>query len=161
MCNVIDLDADREANLRKLADYLDEFTPNACLAFTMSMYSESLLASTWVVDCGSIGCAIGHGPYAGIPKRRGEDWNGYSTRALLPGDYNHPGWIWMFSPDWVNVDDSPKGAAWRIRHLLAYGIPPACVDPAARYSTNGRLREALQEAKAIEAAKLTQTELIT
>lgn len=40
-------------------------------------------------DCGAVGDPIGHGPYAGVPKKVGETWIDYAERAfgIAPDTY--------------------------------------------------------------------------
>jgi hypothetical protein len=36
---------------------------------------------------------------------------------------NIDGWQYMFGSAWVYIDNTPKGAAARIRHYVANGLP--------------------------------------
>lgn len=96
-------------NLKKLADYLE--SENLKAEFDMQ-YFENM--------CGSAVCAIGHAPYAGIPKKPNEDWVDYSQRVF---DIRSVEWIWCFSEGWSKSDNSPQGAAKRINWLLNHGLP--------------------------------------
>ena len=98
-------------NLEKLAAYLESGDLKA--AFDMNLYAETASNATL---CGSLGCAIGHGPYAGIEKRSDENWLVYSNRVfdLL----NRKDWNFLFSTGWTLTDNSPEGVARRIRWLL-------------------------------------------
>lgn len=104
-------------NLKKLADYLEGPLK---ADFNMSAYCEEFLYDQ--STCGSVGCALGHGPYAGIPKTRYESWNRYSERAFGFSNASKE-WGWIFSSRWSSVDNSPIGAAKRIRILLDEGLP--------------------------------------
>lgn len=116
--NVIGLSEEHEANLRKLAAYLRQ--PTLPAAFDMNRYCGD--TNHFAMDCGCVGCAIGHGPYAGIPKRRGEDWTEYSYRVF---GISFPSMEWMccFSSAWAYVDNTPDGAADRIEWMLECGLP--------------------------------------
>ena len=83
-------------------------------------------------NCGTVACALGHGPAAGISPfllDDGEDmiaclddfdWLKYATLFCEdPIDF-----YWLFSGGWGSVDDTHRGAAARIRYLLAHGHPP-------------------------------------
>ena len=111
-------------SLETLATYLESGELKA--EFTMAYFFD-VDADLGMPTCGSSGCAVGHGPYAGISKIPGEGWVSYGTRAfgLSSGDLD---WLWCFSSVWVNVDNTPRGAAKRIRYLLANGKPPEWFD---------------------------------
>lgn len=103
-------------NLRKLADYLDSGKLKA--KFDMDRFSELRINSEQT--CGSVGCAIGHGPYVGIIKEAEENWYEYAERVfgMVPAR-----WAWLFSSNWKDVDNTPEGAAARIRYYLEHGMP--------------------------------------
>lgn len=72
-------------------------------------------------DCGTVACAVGHGPAAGILLTLNEttifgapDWDRYSKRFADGGDFE-----WLFSSYWADMDNTHRGAAARIRYLLA------------------------------------------
>lgn len=73
-------------------------------------------------ECGTVGCALGHGPAAGVEALPGESWYDYACRAFEGGD-----WIlswWLFSVSWVSHDNTPQGAADRIFYFLETGEVP-------------------------------------
>lgn len=112
-------------NLLKLATYL--LSGNLKADFDMSVYTcgdhfQSSTPLSMRTTCGTVGCAVGHGPYAGIPKKSAEDWQTYGYRAfgVLPLS---PEFNWMFSADWANTDNTPEGAARRILYTLRKGVP--------------------------------------
>lgn len=123
--NVIGLNEYKEGNLRKLAAYL--LKGDLMAEFNMSRYSDC--PSNGVTECGTVGCAVGHGPYAGIPKKKDETWEGYAYRCFLnwqnsDGDLGRgPHWRWCFGGEWTYADNTPKGAAKRILWLLDKGLP--------------------------------------
>ena len=103
-------------NLRKLSDYLKGPLK---AEFDMDVYTKK----EWCTQtCGTIGCAAGHGPYAGVPKFDSESWTTYVSRAFGLGiaDWSRQ---WCFSSNWVGVDNTPLGAAKRIDYLLEHGLP--------------------------------------
>lgn len=121
MANILGIPEEGENNLRKLAAYL--LSGNLKADFDMlnfANYSE-LSDTSYVHNCGTAGCVIGHGPYAGIPKQH-ETWVDYSERISYI--YAHtPLWDWFFSPRWVNTDNTAEGAARRILWTLENGRP--------------------------------------
>lgn len=121
-------------NLEKLASYLESL-PTGYKHFGMKtfveqggMSFEQADRSPMAGDCGTVACAVGHGPAAGIPPLPidgdadcwGEDWFEYSDRVF---GLNDPEWTWCFSGSWQMIDNTHHGAAKRIRHMLAHGVP--------------------------------------
>lgn len=133
MANVIGLSQEHEENLRKLADYL--LSDNLEAEFSMDKFDGfgSYSGDSMKTICGTIGCAVGHGPYAGIEKISGESWYNYSIRQFGLKDGGHPlYWQWCFAEMWVNLDNSPQGAAKRILWLLDKGLPDNAGDQACK-----------------------------
>ncbi len=106
-------------NLLKLAAYLKKRKLNA--RFRMLVFSDNMsFAGLDQTVCGTVGCAVGHGPYAGIRKFKNETWREYSNRVF---GLDSEEWDWCFCGGWVYVDNTPKGAAKRIEYLLNHGVP--------------------------------------
>jgi len=106
---------EQKENLLKLADYLE--SGNLKAKFDMAIIYDTSKCDG-INDCGTVGCALGHGPYAGIPKPLQESWIQYS--------YNAFGMEWgtnefkqLFGSQWEAIDNTPEGAAKRIRAELA------------------------------------------
>jgi len=103
----------QKSNLEKLADYLESGKLKA--EFDMGKYADN--GDIGVTNCGSCGCPIGHGPYAGIPKLHNERWKEYAERVFgvegYTGVYNR-----IFHSNWAAKDNTPEGAAARIRAEL-------------------------------------------
>ena len=108
-------------NLKKLSDYL--LSGELKAGFDMGQYADT--NDYRVTECGSVGCAIGHGPYAGIPKQRGEDWFEYVDRVFT---YDYDIIEWCFDILWAEVDNTPRGAGLRIKWLLDHGVPENYVE---------------------------------
>lgn len=74
-------------------------------------------------ECGTIGCALGWAPSLFAPLDA-EGWGEYGERVFGAPDTS-AAWSWVFSPDWGldDIDNTPRGAAARIRHLLENGLP--------------------------------------
>jgi|GEM_PF-2087571 hypothetical protein len=75
-----------------------------------------------MTTCGTVGCSAGHGPYAGIPKKKSETWFGY-VHANFGFHYSSNIGQWCFSCDWALRDNSPYGAALRLKWFLEKGLP--------------------------------------
>jgi len=80
-----------------------------------------------VGKCGAVACAVGHGPAAGflaIPEdftpAGNMDWGAYQGRVF---DVEGEAFSWCFGGAWSDVDNTPQGAAKRIRYMLAKGVP--------------------------------------
>lgn len=135
-------------NLKTLAKYL-EGLPADYEHFEMSDYITGKQGNSEVVHyalnnggvdtCGTAGCAIGHGPAAGIlfavedlevnqywASGYEVDWNKYCDRYFVPS--NSPAFEWMFGGGWYNWDNTPHGAAARIRYFLKNGVPADAVE---------------------------------
>jgi hypothetical protein len=138
----------QKRNLETLANYLDSLPPDYT-HFDMATYlghdgdcgedPEEILqeghTQEYIQNCGTVACAVGHGPAAGIKLRRSElfdsyseiDWNDYSARVFgcHPTNYEYQPecWHFLFSSDWSECDNTPQGAAARIRYILAGGTP--------------------------------------
>lgn len=124
-----------KANLGKLAIHL-ETLPVGYVHFDMLTYYDraSDLTSEQRADyalnnggvdkfnCGTVACAVGHGPAAGILFSSTEitrwgfpNWDNYAER-FTEGEGNL--FEWLFSSRWVDADNSHYGAAARIRFVL-------------------------------------------
>ena len=118
------LNEEQIANLRKLAEYLVS-KRNKRAEFDMKYYTElrNVDAADTTTECGSVGCAVGHGPYAGIPKYQDENWLQYAKRSF----YNGIGdmFDYLFSDDWAEnwLDNTALGAGKRILFMLKFGLP--------------------------------------
>ena len=116
-------------NLAKLSKYLSKL-PKKYNRFNMSTYMTKqtpndnvylpINAKEQITKCGTIACALGHGPSAGIKPKDEMSWQEYS--ALFTKE-NSPEEEWCFSPWWRYVDNTPHGAAERINYLLNKGLP--------------------------------------
>lgn len=118
----------QRANLAKLAEYLKKWEPTDNDAFDMEAYAEPLGAYTGDLDpadycrvtaeCGTVACALGHGPAAGIKPKSMDDWHTYGKRefGLAP---NQKLWSFIFGDEWSFRDNTAKGAAARIEKVLA------------------------------------------
>ena len=110
-------------NLTMLADYLEG---KLSARFHMGYYQDGHTVDghtvSWrgALDCGTVGCAVGHGPYAGIPKTTSEEWGAYSRRAFISSE-SGDAWMFCFDGSWARVDNTPQGAAKRIRYFLKHG----------------------------------------
>jgi hypothetical protein len=114
----VDITEEQRANLDKLATYLE--------SGNMGAYHSSAVSPT-AADCGSVGCAVGHGPYAGILKQIGMGWNSYCLLSFGadPGPNGDESklWSYLFSGCDNREDQTAAGAAARIRTVLESGVP--------------------------------------
>lgn len=110
-------------NLLKLADHLLNKPLKA--EFDMGLFCPIALADSnkSVNICGTVGCALGHTTYIIEEKSGHETWDAYSERlfGLSKADEE---WSWCFGSLWTSVDNSPQGAAYRIRYMLGTGGIP-------------------------------------
>lgn len=111
----------QRGNLLTLADYLDQL-PEDYGKFDMERFHSRRTGPTTDIPCGAVACAIGHGPAAGIaPVHDDKGWFTYSRRVFT--GLNRCLWNWCFSACWAHTDNTPQGAAKRIRWALNHGIP--------------------------------------
>ena len=109
-------------HLELLAKYLESL-PEGYSHFDMIEYSDEHYRPEDAIfneHCGTAACAVGHAVYVkGIPSPlSNESWYSYSVRVF--DIYTSlPRWSWCFGGDWVKSDNTPKGAAARIRYLIA------------------------------------------
>ena len=118
-------------NLLKLADYLDKL-PDDYEQFDMDEYMQDENGHVvWITtqnkpSCGTVACAVGHGPAAGIRVYGDGDWADYADRVF--GKMCCDDFQYMFGSWWSNYDNTPKGAASRIRTFVSLGRAPDCWD---------------------------------
>lgn len=123
-------------NLTKLADFLESIPAEPQASHPVGFSMRTFVAYTdgereWFPEradytrCGTVACAAGHGPAAGIPALPDESWDSYIRRAFGAGLISkaNPSSLFLFSAGWQDVDDTPQGAALRIRYALRHGIP--------------------------------------
>ena len=114
-------------NLLKLADYLATL-PDDYEQFNMSDYmQDSDGCVVYITDqskpsCGTVACAVGHGPAAGIRVYGDVGWSDYADRVF--GKMFDDDFTYMFGSIWSDYDNTPKGAAARIRTYVALGHEP-------------------------------------
>ena len=118
------------SNFKKLALFLEQLDDDK---FNMSYYIsyfEDLVeyALEGKHPCDTVACAAGWGPAAGIPVdlRPGQTWvnwkqyirENFLMPSAQPYEYDNV-YHWVFSEHWTHYDNTPKGAAARIRWMLA------------------------------------------
>lgn len=113
-------------NLLLLANYLESL-PADYEDFEMGMFHDVAETPFDAVGthCGTAACAVGHAPQVeGLPKPiEGEGWAPYSERIFGVSGYSLE-WDYMFSDSWDIVDNTPHGAAKRIRYIAEHGTVP-------------------------------------
>jgi hypothetical protein len=151
------LTATHRRNLAKLADKLESLSPRYG-RFNMRWFIDHKGASDKDVakyaeknggleqfECGTMACAVGHGPAAGVLFRQDEmtsegwdyvtrspislpDWQLYTDRFIPVGRGeimdNQELFMFLFGPQWADIDNHHYGAAARIRYVLHYGRLP-------------------------------------
>lgn len=123
------------SNLRKLSDFLmvnSEKIYNSS-TFNISAFSVGngeVIEFPIFADCGTVCCAVGFGPQAGIAANRDENWSEYLNNFFTNVQGQHikefdigcTNWMrafhWMFGAHWCHRDNTPYGAALRIKLFL-------------------------------------------
>jgi hypothetical protein len=130
-----------EEYLTLLADYLENLPENYG-QFNMSRFNTAQYKdkNCFPVDvlvpenfCGTAGCAIGHAPFVkGLPPPdENDNWGEYSLEITYEDGLCHTDeqdrlWDFMFGGFWSDFDNTPHGAAKRIR--LALTKPELCLE---------------------------------
>jgi hypothetical protein len=107
---------DDQDNLQDLIHDFEVLSPN------------TLLREQPIPDCGTVCCAIGTAPYAGITVFEDEYWSEYAARVFGINTHNwlsieYALYIWLFDYEWYKVDNTAQGASKRIIYTLKHGIP--------------------------------------
>jgi len=119
-------------NLLRLAQYLDTL-PTDYSHFDMKFYVQNggiqggfdPINISHLSDCGTVACAVGHAPsIPGLEAAPRERWDGYVSRVfgIRTEEYDEE-FLFMFGSGWADVDNTPAGAAKRIRYFLNHGVP--------------------------------------
>lgn len=107
-------------NLEILSDYL--ISNNLKKKFSMDdfcidPYDYQSLVSPKKHRCGTIACAIGNGPDAGIEAGDAITWQQYSDNSFgIHVSSNF--WLFMFGALWSDFDNTAVGAGHRIKFFL-------------------------------------------
>lgn len=138
------IEPEHEKNFKKLSSYLRTL-PEDYEHFDMGVFfdrpgvlyvnydSPSDITPEMYNQCGTVACAVGHGPAAGITGFDGY-WSEYAEEAFgaIPVDLTLENgsivFVWCFGSQWSNSDNTPLGAADRIDYMLSKGIPEDYVD---------------------------------
>jgi hypothetical protein len=141
------LDQEHRANLLTLAEYLESL-PVDYDHFSMFAFADhkgqcelpdqaDVLAAdkpeVFLSNCGTVACAVGHGPAAGLEPIDSEfvhwkgavddfDWDSYCDRVF--GASGSALFEFLFSGKWTPIDNHHYGAAARIRYFLETGLIP-------------------------------------
>lgn len=122
-------------NLLKLAAYLDQL-PADYEHFDMRDYNtverespffpHSLEPKSRQYGCGTAACALGHGPAAGIRVYGDLLWDNYCERVFGIKRFareDDDDFEYLFGAQWTHYDNTPHGAAARIRIYVEGGTP--------------------------------------
>lgn len=111
------------ANLNRMADYIETIPQEK---FDMVDFRKDDLPTEY--ECNTVGCIIGHctilDEMSNMPKYPDGWINFFLWSKQFTGlELNSDFWRWCFSGSWVSVDNTPTGAARRIRYTINNGIP--------------------------------------
>ena len=108
-------------NLKKMADYIETISPER---FDMLEFRTGGKKNH---ECDSVGCVLGHCTVLDknpLPMNYIGDINFSEWSLDFTGLYpNSDEWDYLFAPFWKAVDNTPIGAAKRIRYVLENGAP--------------------------------------
>jgi hypothetical protein len=145
------IEPEQVSNYVLLADYLTTL-PADYKDFDMESYMQ-VPGEPWTAGsaktiaaagCGTVACAIGHGPTAGIPAMPFEDWGFYTPRVfggvlslMTTSEARDRLVTWCFDSVWTYMDNTHWGAAARIRTaLLDPTVLDKCVEMCGLHSHN-------------------------
>lgn len=120
-------------NLLTLANYLDALPVDYAkfdmgAFFRLGSWCGLRIPPVEERPCYTAACAVGHGPFAGMPTIGDEAWDTYAERVFgvnaSTDEDDDLGFEWMFGSSWTDFDDTPRGAAARIRYFLHHGVAP-------------------------------------
>lgn len=123
-------DESQRANLLKLADYLATWKETEKDKFNMLSYARQqrrgrgIIGPTSYCDatktCGTVACALGHGPAAGIDPDGIQTWPTYSYNKFGLSSFSIL-WTYAFGSEWYFIpgQDTARAAAMRIYIVLA------------------------------------------
>ena len=129
---------EQRANLLELADLLEsgvEGKNGYSFEFDMGCYFRDIDSDGWGEEiiatrmknlhgqCNSSACAIGVAVLGGIGRSGTKYIQMYAQDVFGTDEENTPEGEWMFSSYWEETDNTPHGAAARIRWLLEKGLP--------------------------------------
>lgn len=116
-------------NLTTLANFLDKLDPEKfdMVDFARDEHGEQHM-NPKIHECTTVGCAVGWGPAAGIHVSKDDfDYFDYAKR-VFGLSFGEPAFEWCFDGGWAWIDNTPTGAAKRIRHLVRSGVPDDAAD---------------------------------
>lgn len=119
---------DYNANLLKLAEYL-ETLPTTHFDMTDYVRGVSLdldyphSTRPHLNECGTVACAVGHA-VAIFPTHPDQTWSEFAEETFGVDAYSDENLFgWMFGSGWTPIDNTPAGAAKRIRYYLENSVP--------------------------------------
>jgi len=112
-------------NLLKMANHIETIPQKE---FDMEKYRKD--RSSKKIECNTVGCAVGHCTILdpdNIQKnylcRFYGDINFLTWSEDFTGVNDMPQWNYLFGDRWKYTDNTPKGTANRIRHVVKHGFP--------------------------------------
>ena len=114
-----------------MSDFYSAFEPKARARLRADLFMRSKRAPVPPAFANP----VGWGAYAGVQPlpehyvfdpETGEhfDWLAYSQHLIGGANWGR-NFNWLFGQAWAKIDNTPRGAALRIRDLLKHGRPPA------------------------------------
>jgi hypothetical protein len=112
-------------NLIRMADYIETVPQEK---FDMSEFRNDYWNTKYMVEpkCNSVGCIIGHCTILDdkdLPRNWSEDIDFAEWSQKFIGTDDDSVWEYLFDANWRDTDNTPTGAAKRIRYYVANGLP--------------------------------------
>ncbi len=118
------MEEQHKTNLLKMADYIETIPQEL---FDMGGWRED--GDKYSHECKSIGCVLGHCTILDtdpLPKHFDDsiDFRKWSEEFTgINSEYGSEEWKYLFDADWDSIDNTPTGAAKRIRYFVENGLP--------------------------------------
>lgn len=109
-------------NLLRMVDYIETVPQDM---FDMKHYRGSG-GNQIEAECDGVGCIIGHCIHLDAPENIPRDSEGqimFTLWSINFTDVESEEWKYLFYPSWCNIDNTPIGAAKRIRWVVEHGVP--------------------------------------
>jgi hypothetical protein len=110
-------------NLIRMADFIETVPQDK---FDMSEFRNDNIQDMVEPKCNSVGCIVGHCTILDnedLPRTYLGDIDFWEWSEKFIGTDNLMVWSYLFHQVWHKIDNTPTGAAKRIRYYVANGLP--------------------------------------
>ena len=109
-------------NLLRMADHIEKVPQER---FNPEIYRGR--SDDFTPECNSVGCTIGHcailDKWENVPRNDFGNIQFFTWSRQFTGVMSLSEWKYLFDPNWHKTDNTPTGAAKRIRYFVENGLP--------------------------------------